>query len=294
MKVGFIGLGIMGKPMAKHIIKAGYSLNVYNRSQASIEELASLGAHSLLSPKEVAEQSDVVITMLPDSPQVQEVITGFNGVADGISAGKIVVDMSSIDPGTARSTAEVIARKGGSMLDAPVSGGEIGAIEGKLSIMVGGDAAVFQQALPLLQTMGKSVTLVGEIGAGNTVKLMNQMIVAVNLAAVSEAFAFGRKAGVDLETAYQAIKGGLAGSRVMDTKKDNMISESFQPGFRIDLHRKDLNNALRMGYDTGASLQLTELMAEQLNALSREGYGSEDHSALYRWYARLGIETVAD
>nr|WP_240419507.1 2-hydroxy-3-oxopropionate reductase [Paenibacillus periandrae] len=284
MSIGFIGLGIMGKPMAKHILQAGYRLNVFNRSHAAVDELVSLGTASLASPREIAEQSDVIITMLPDSPQVLEVITGPGGLAEGLKPGKVVIDMSSIDPSVARSIADIAAAKGAAMLDAPVSGGEIGAIEGKLSIMVGGDEDIFLQQLPLLQTMGKSVIRVGAAGAGNTVKLMNQMIVAIHIAALSEAFAFGRKAGVDPELAYQAIKDGLAGSRVLETKKNNMIEGSFKPGFRIDLHRKDLRNALAVGLGVDAEMQLTLLMAEQLQTLSEQGYGSEDHSALYRLY----------
>lgn len=285
MSIGFIGLGIMGKPMAKHILQAGYPLNVYNRSQAAMDELAALGATALGSPRAIAEQSGVIITMLPDSPQVQEVIAGEQGVAAGLTPGKTVIDMSSIDPFVARSVAAAVEAQGAAMLDAPVSGGEIGAIEGKLSIMVGGDETVFRQQLPLLQTMGKSVIRVGGIGAGNTVKLMNQMMVAIHLAALAEAFAFGQEAGVDLELAYEAIKGGLAGSRVLETKQRNVIEGVYRPGFRVDLHRKDLRNALAMAEQTGADVRLTGQIAERLDALSEQGFGGEDHSALYRLYA---------
>ncbi|MFH5183896.1 2-hydroxy-3-oxopropionate reductase [Paenibacillus sp. TAB 01] len=284
MEIGFIGLGIMGKPMAKHLIASGYRLHVYNRSVRPVEELAALGAKAQPNPRRVAEASDLILTMLPDSPQVEEVILGKDGVLEGISEGKIVVDMSSINPMSARRIAEKLAAAGVHMLDAPVSGGEVGAMEGKLAIMVGGPETVFEQVKPVLGVMGTTITRVGEIGAGNTVKLINQMIVAINIAGVSEAIEFGIRAGIDPKTAYAAIRGGLASSRVLDNKIDNIASRLFQPGFKMQLHEKDLNNAIAMGNGIGANLKLTNQINGMLQELISDGRGSEDHSALFRWY----------
>jgi len=286
MNIGFIGLGIMGKPMAKHVLKAGYPLFVYNLSPQSVEELTQLGANACKSPKEVAEAADIIITMLPDSPDVEKVALGENGIIEGISKDNIVIDMSSINPLIAVKVSERLGERGAHMLDAPVSGGEIGAIEGILAIMVGGDEEIFEKCEPLLKTMGKSVTRVGDIGAGNTVKLMNQIIVAVHIAAMSEAFAFGKKAGVDLQVAYEAIKGGLAGSRVMDTKIDNICKEQYDPGFRIKLHAKDLRNALSMSGSLGAELPNVKQILDQFDILAERGYADEDHSALHRLFLK--------
>lgn len=283
-RIGFIGLGVMGKPMAKNLINGGYELIVYNRSHAAVEELLALGARPADSPREVAEQADVVITMLPDSPQVEEVIAGPNGVIEGIRSGSIVVDMSSINPMVIRQLSELLQQKGSHLLDAPVSGGEIGAIEGILAIMVGGPEQIVEQVRPILEKMGRTITRVGDVGAGNTVKLINQMIVAVNIASVAEALAFGKQAGVDPHVAYEAIKGGLAASRVLDTKIANMAQESFKPGFRIELHRKDLRNAIQLADEIGFELDLTRQMSEHFDQLIENGYGAEDHSALYRTF----------
>lgn len=282
MKIGFIGLGIMGKPMAGHVLQAGYELYVHNRSKQAVDELVSRGAIACHSPKEIAEKADVIITMLPDSPDVEQVALGDSGIIEGISANKIYIDMSSINPLVAKKIAERLEEKGVYMLDAPVSGGEIGAIEGILAIMVGGKQEIFDQVKPLLLTMGKSVTRVGEIGAGNIVKLINQIIVSINIAAVAEAFSFGKKAGVDLQKAYEAIKGGLAASRVLDTKIDLIIKEQYTPGFRVNLHEKDLRNAVAMGEEQGSSLVYTKQMLEMFRQLSEQGFGNEDHSALHR------------
>ncbi|MGG1676660.1 2-hydroxy-3-oxopropionate reductase [Neobacillus sp. NRS-1170] len=282
MKIGFIGLGIMGKPMAKNLLKAGFELIVYNRSRPSMDELVLLGAQTASGPKGVAEAADVIITMLPDSPQVEEVLAGSGGVLEGIRAGTIVIEMSSINPVVIRRLSLQLAEKGCAMLDAPVSGGEIGAIEGKLAIMVGGSADIFERMKPILDKIGATITRVGEIGAGNTVKLINQIMVAVNIASVSEALAFGKEAGIDPRIAYEAIKSGLAASRVLDNKINNMADGTFIPGFRVDLHKKDLNNALLLAEEIGIPLSLTWQMADRFDKLIELGFGREDHSALYR------------
>lgn len=282
MKIGFIGLGIMGKPLAKNLLKGGFELIVCNRSRPSVDELAALGAGTADGPKAAAEEADVVITMLPDSPQVEEVIAGPGGVLEGVREGAIVIDMSSINPATARRLAGQLAERGVTMLDAPVSGGEIGAIEAKLAIMVGGPEEVFERVRPIFEKMGTTITRVGEVGAGNTVKLINQIMVAVNIASVSEALAFGRQAGVDPRIAYEAVKSGLAASRVLDNKIGNIADEVFKPGFRVELHRKDLRNALLLAEEIGMELSLTGQMAARFDKLIELGYGAEDHSALYR------------
>ncbi|HZG86717.1 NAD(P)-binding domain-containing protein [Paenibacillus sp.] len=284
MKVGFIGLGIMGKPMAKHILKAGYPLSVYNRSSAPVDELSALGARACGNPREVAEASDVVITMLPDTPDVRLVALGVEGIIEGIAPGGIVIDMSSINSNAAVEIAGKFAERGVSFLDAPVSGGEIGAVEGTLAIMVGGNESVFAACEPLLRSMGKTVTRVGGVGAGNTVKLMNQIMVAIHLAALSEAFAFGKKAGIDPNVAYQAIRGGLAASRVMDTKIANIEKERYEPGFRIKLHAKDLRNAMAVGEAAGAALPFAEQVLDLFAELAEQGFAEEDHSALHRLF----------
>ncbi|MBM7570089.1 2-hydroxy-3-oxopropionate reductase [Aquibacillus albus] len=283
-KVGFIGLGIMGKPMAKNVLKAGYPLYVHNRSREAVDELANMGAEACESPKEIAEASDVIITMLPDSPDVEKVVLGEEGVIEGISEDKIVIDMSSINPLVAVKVSEKLSERGAHLLDAPVSGGDVGAIEGILAIMVGGNEKVFEKCKSLLHTMGKSVTRVGEVGAGNTVKLMNQIVVGVNIAAMSEAFAFGKKAGVDLKVAYEAIKGGLAGSRVLDTKIENINNEQYSPGFRVKLHAKDLRNAISMAESSNADMTYASQIFDQFNQLSEQGFADEDHSALHRLF----------
>ncbi|MDB5084725.1 MAG: 2-hydroxy-3-oxopropionate reductase [Bacilli bacterium] len=284
MKIGFIGLGIMGKPMAKNLLKHGYELHVHNRSSLAAEELELLGASAHNSPKEVAQAAELVITMVPDSPDVKLVILGPHGVIEGISADKIVVDMSSINPLVSKEIAKQLAVKGAHFLDAPVSGGEIGAIEAKLAIMAGGEQAIFDRVLPVFEKLGTAVTRVGDIGAGNTVKLLNQIIVAINIAGMSEALALGKKAGLDPTIIYNAIRGGLAGSRVMDTKIQNIADEQFKPGFRINLHAKDLTNAIAFGNQVDAKLEFTDRIMELFKQLMEEGYGAEDHSALFRTF----------
>lgn len=284
MKIGFIGLGIMGKPMAKNLIKAGYHLNVFNRSQPAIDELVREGATAYKNPKEIAEASDVIMTMLPDSLDVEKVILDSNGVIEGIGKGnKIVVDMSSINPLVAKKVSKKLSDSHVPMLDAPVSGGEIGAIEGKLAFMVGGPEDAFNEVKDILLGMGSTITRVGEIGAGNTVKLINQVIVAINLLGISEALSFGKKAGVDPLMAFEAIKGGLAGSRVLETKINNIKECSFEPGFRINLHEKDLNNAIAMANEVNAELRITNQIIEMFQQLD----GEDDHSALYKVYEKV-------
>jgi 2-hydroxy-3-oxopropionate reductase len=278
--VGFIGLGIMGKPMAKNLIEAGHELVVYNRTQAKAEELAGDGATVAGSPREVAEQSDVIITMLPDSPQVEEVLVGEDGVLEGIKEGALVVDTSTISPVVTEELAAKVAEKGASMLDAPVSGGDVGAIEGTLSIMVGGSEEDFERARPLFDAMGKTVTHVGETGAGQVVKAANQIVVALTIEAVSEALVLGSKGGVAPEKILDVLGGGLAGNKVMEVKREKMLTHSFDPGFRIELHHKDLGIALAAGREYGVTLPVTAVVDQMLQDLKMRGRGDRDHSAL--------------
>jgi len=286
-KIGFVGLGIMGKPMVKNLLKAGYELVVFDINQDAVKEVVAAGAKSAPSSKEVAMQSEVVITMLPNSPHVKTAILGENGVLEGAKAGLVIIDMSSIAPLAAQEVAAAVAKKGVEMLDAPVSGGEPKAIDGTLSIMVGGKKELFERCVELLSKMGKSVVLCGEIGAGNTTKLANQIVVALNIAAVSEAFVLATKAGVDPELVFNAIRGGLAGSTVMEAKGPMMLSGNFKPGFKIDLHIKDLANAIETGHDVGVPLPLTASVMEILQALKVDGKGQNDHSGIVQFYEKL-------
>ena len=286
MNIGFIGLGIMGRPMAKNLIKAGYKLTVYDKF-AKLDDVVALGASGASSNKEVAEKSDLVITMLPNSPHVKEAILGAGGVIEGCKPGQIVVDMSSIAPAASQEVAAALAPKGIAFLDAPVSGGEPKAIEGTLAIMVGGEQKTFDQVKPVLEKMGSSVVLVGGVGAGNVCKLANQIIVALNIAAVSEAFVLATKAGVDPSKIFDAIKGGLAGSSVMNAKVPMILDGNFKPGFRIELHIKDLQNALDTGHNLHTPLPLTANVMETLQALAVDGFGANDHSAIVRFYEKL-------
>jgi len=278
--VGFIGLGIMGKPMAKNLIEAGHELVVYNRTPKKAEELAGAGAVVAASPREVAEQSDVVVTMLPDSPQVEEVLVGEEGVFKGVKEGALIVDMSTISPVITEELAARAKEKGASMLDAPVSGGDVGAIEGTLSIMVGGSDEDFQRARPLFEAMGKTVTHVGGSGAGQVVKAANQIVVALTIEAVSEALVLGSKAGVAPEKILDVLGGGLAGNKVMEVKREKMLTHSFDPGFRIELHHKDLGIALAAGREYGVTLPVTAIVDQMLQNLRMRGRGDRDHSAL--------------
>lgn len=292
MKIGFIGLGVMGKPMAKNLLKAGYQLTVYDVVSAAVDEMVAAGAARGQSNADVAENSELIVTMLPNSPHVKEAVLGEKGVLEGAREGAILVDMSSINPIASKEICAEVEKKGCAMLDAPVSGGEPKAIDGTLAIMVGGKQEVFDKVKDILDVMGASVTRCGEIGAGNTTKLANQIIVAANIAAVGEALVLGKKAGVEPEAIFQAIRGGLAGSTVMDAKAPMMMDGNFKPGFRINLHIKDLNNAIETGHDVGASLPLTASIMEMMQWLKSSGYEMEDHSSLVRYYEYLAKADV--
>ena len=287
MKIGFIGLGIMGKPMSKNLLKAGYSLVVCDKNQSAVDEVVAAGAQSAVNAKEVAKLCDVIITMLPNSPHVKEVVLGEDGIIDGAKPGTTIIDMSSIAPLASREIHDEVVKKGLAMLDAPVSGGEPKAIDGTLSVMVGGDKAIFDKHYDIMKAMAGSVVYTGEIGAGNVTKLANQVIVALNIAAMSEALVLATKAGVNPELVYQAIRGGLAGSTVLDAKAPMVLNRNFKPGFRIDLHIKDLQNALDTSHGVGTSLPLTAAVMEMMQALKTDGLGDCDHSALARYYESL-------
>ena len=292
MKVGFIGLGIMGKPMSKNVLKAGHELTVFDFNKPSIDELVSLGAKGAANGKEVALNSDVIITMLPNSPHVKSALFAENGVADGLSTGKAVIDMSSISPVASREFAEELTKLEVDFLDAPVSGGEPGAIEGTISVMVGGKKEAFDKYYDLLMTMAGSVTYVGEVGAGNITKLANQMIVAMNITAVSEALALATKAGVDPKLVFEAIKGGLAGSNVMNAKAPMILDRNFKAGFRIELHIKDLQNALDTSHSVNASIPFTAQVMEIMQALKIDGYEKEDHSSIAKYFEKINNLTI--
>jgi len=293
-RIGFIGLGIMGKPMARNLAKAGYSLVVHNRSRDDVDALvAESGAFMAAdSPRAVAEQTKTIVTMLPDSPDVRNVVFGENGLIGAVGEGHLLIDMSTIAPATAVEVAEALAAKGARALDAPVSGGDKGAIAGTLSIMVGGDAADFERARPVFEAMGKTIVHVGGPGAGQTVKACNQIVVALNYAAVSEALVLGAKAGVDLAKIVQVLSGGLAASRVLELKGSTMIAHNFQPGFRVDLHRKDLGIALATGKEQGSPMPVSALVAQLFDALSVAGKGDLDHSSLVTLYEELAQFTI--
>jgi 2-hydroxy-3-oxopropionate reductase len=279
-RVGFIGLGIMGMPMARNLMEAGYELTVHNRSPEKAEELGKEGAAVAATPREVAENSDVVITMLPDSPQVREVVAGEDGVLEGISEGALLIDMSTISPVVTEELAEAVKEKGASMLDAPVSGGDVGAIEGTLSIMVGGEEADFQRAKPLFEAMGKTITHVGPTGAGQVTKAANQVVVALTIEAVSEALVLGSAGGVSPEKILEVLGGGLASNKVMEVKREKFLSHTFEPGFRSELHHKDLGIALAAGREYGVVLPATAVVDQLFEALITRGRGGWDHSAL--------------
>jgi 2-hydroxy-3-oxopropionate reductase len=287
MKIGFIGLGIMGKPMSKNLLKAGYELIVVDRNQAAVDEVVAVGAKSAATAKAAAEQADIIITMLPNSPHVKEVVLGANGVLEGVKKGSTFIDMSSIAPLVSRELAVKLAEKGVEMLDAPVSGGEPKAIDGTMSVMVGGKQDVFEQCYPVMKAMAGSVVRTGEVGAGNVTKLANQVIVALNIAAMAEALVLASKAGVEPDLVYQAIRGGLAGSTVLDAKAPLVMDRKFDPGFRINLHIKDLNNALETSHDIGVPLPLTAAVMEMMQALKVDGMGDADHGSLVRYYEKM-------
>lgn len=289
MNIGFIGLGIMGYPMAKNLISAGYTLHIFDLVSERVEQLATLGAVAEINAEAVAKQSDVIITMLPNSSHVQEVMLGDHGVLKGTHPGSIVIDMSSIAPEVSKQVYQACEAKQVEMLEAPVSGGEPKAIDGTLSIMVGGKQDVFEQVKDsILLKMGASAVYCGEPGAGNTTKLANQIIVACNIAACAEAFHLAKQADVDCNLVFQAIRGGLAGSTVMDAKVPMMLNHQFDPGFRIELHIKDLNNAIETAHTVGSPVPLSAQVMEMFQVLKQKGQAAKDHSALMEYYELLG------
>jgi 2-hydroxy-3-oxopropionate reductase len=294
--IGFIGLGIMGKPMARNLAKAGYDLVIYNRSRDDIDTLLAEGDQfqAAASPREVAERTKAIITVLPDSPDVRDVVFGENGLLPAVGPGHLLIDMSTIAPATSIVVNDALTERGARALDAPVSGGETGAVNGTLSIMVGGETADFQRAMPLFETMGKTIVLVGGPGAGQIVKACNQMVVAINYAAVSEALVLGAKAGVDPRKIVEVLSGGLAASRVMELKGAGMIAHQFQPGFRIDLHRKDLGIALATASANGIPIPATALVGQLFESMAAAGRGDLDHSALVTAYEELAHYHLGD
>ncbi|WP_102410008.1 2-hydroxy-3-oxopropionate reductase [Beduinella massiliensis] len=292
MKIGMIGLGIMGKPMARNLLKAGYDLCVFDVNPAVVAEVAAAGATAAANARETAKNAEVVLTMLPNSPHVRSVMLGKDGVGAVMERGATFIDMSSINPIDSREIAAELAGYGIEMLDAPVSGGEPKAIDGTLSIMVGGKLEVFHKYREMLSHMGASVVRCGEVGAGNVTKLCNQVIVAINIAALSEALTLGQLAGVAPEAIFEAIRGGLAGSTVMNAKAPMMMDRDFKPGFRIDLHIKDLNNVLDAAKSVDAPVPLTAQVMEMMKVLHKDGEGISDHSVLVKFYEKLSGEEI--
>lgn len=291
--IGFIGLGVMGKPMVRNLLQAGYIPRIYNRSQAAVGELAAEGASAASSPKHVAEQSDIVLTMLPDSPDVEAVVLGENGVLEGAKEGSLLIDMSTISPVVARKIAVELEKAGARMLDAPVSGGDKGAIAGTLSIMVGGDSADFERATPLFEAMGKTIRHCGPIGSGQVVKACNQIVVALVIEAVSEALVLGSKAGVDPEVILQVLGGGLAQNRVMELRGPTMVSHDFAPGFKSRLHRKDMGIILETAREFGVALPVSALVDQMFTHLVASGNGDLDHSSLLLVIEALSNHAIA-
>ena len=292
-QIGFIGLGIMGKPMAKNLIKAGFELQVHSRSNGPVKELVALGAKEAGTPAECAKNMDAVVTMLPDGPDSESVILGENGVLDSAKKGAIIIDMSSIAPAISQKIAKSCETSGAEFLDAPVSGGEPGAIEGTLAIMVGGKQSVFDSSQSIFESVGASYVLCGDYGAGNTTKLANQIIVATNIAAVGEALVLAKKAGLEPQKVFDAIKGGLAGSNVLNAKGPMMISGNFNPGFRIKLHHKDIRNSMLTGSDLGVSLPVTSLVQQIIVSLVNEGKGELDHSAIANFVEKINDQSIS-
>lgn len=286
-RIGFIGLGIMGKPMAGNLLEAGYPLVVHNRSRGPVDELTKKGAAPASSPKAVAENSDTIITMLPDSPDVEQVVLGPKGVIEGVRDGMLFIDMSTIAPATSRKIYEILKTKGIESLDAPVSGGEVGAKEGTLSIMVGGTEEAFRKALPLFQIMGKNIVFIGGPGAGQVTKACNQIVVGLTIQAVSEALILAKKAGVDPVKVREALMGGFAQSRILELHGKRIIERNFKPGFKLRLHRKDMGIALQTGYEFSVPLFATAEVAELMDALLAQGKGELDHSALALFLEQL-------
>ena len=292
--IGFIGLGIMGGPMAENLRDAGYELVVYNRTEEKADEFAEGGGEKASSPREAAERSDVVITMLPDSPQVEEMVLEEDGVAEGLSEGKLYIDMSSIAPATSRKIHEALEEKGVEAVDAPVSGGQPMAESGDLAIMVGGSEDAVERARPILEVMGKAVTHIGPPGAGQVAKAANQVVVALTIQAVSEALTLARKSGVDAAKVREALLGGLAQSKILEVHGERMLEHEFDPGFKLSLHRKDLAIALQAAREEGVPLLATAQAAEVMNALITSGHGDDDHAVIASFYEELGGVSEAE
>ena len=293
IKVGFVGLGIMGRPMAKNLINAGHSLTVFDKGGSAVEELVASGAQAVKTTKEVAEKSSVVITMLPDSQDSEDVILGDNALLEGSKPGSAILDMSSIAPAMSQKIGAACEAKNIDFLDAPVSGGEPKAIDATLAIMVGGKKEVFDRHKHIFEILGSSIVLCGGYGAGNTTKLANQIVVAANIEAVAEALVLSKKAGLDPNTVYEAIRGGLAGSTVMDAKAPMMIEGNFKPGFRIKLHQKDLHNAILTGKELGVPLPVTSLIQQMIGSLMNDGKEDSDHSAIANFLEQMAGLTIS-
>ncbi|OLO28088.1 2-hydroxy-3-oxopropionate reductase [Alkalihalophilus pseudofirmus] len=292
MKLGFIGLGIMGKPMTLNLLKNNFEVTVFDINETAVKEMMEQGAKAAQSPMEVAQHSEVIITMLPKSEHVKSVVLDENGVIEGASEGTIVIDMSSITPVASKEIAAKLAERGMHMLDAPVSGGEPKAIDGTLSIMVGGKEHIFEKVQPILTSVGKDIVLVGDHGCGTTAKLANQIIVNVNIAAMSEALVLAAKAGIDVEKMYQAIRGGLAGSAVLDAKVPMILERNFQAGGRIDINLKDLTNVMDTAHEIGVPLPLSSQVLEMFHALQVDGKQADDHGGLVQYYEKLAKTEV--
>ena len=292
MKIGFIGLGIMGKPMSRNLIKANYELVVMDKNTEVTKEFGTTGAKIASSPKEVAAEVEVIITMLPNSPHVKDVVLGKNGIIEGASTGMTIIDMSSISPIVSREISAELEKKGINMLDAPVSGGEPKAVEGTLSVMVGGKKEIFDRYYEVMKSMAASVVRVGEIGSGNIAKLCNQIIVAINMSAMAEALILAQKAGVSPELVYNAIRGGLAGSNLLDAKAPMIMNRNFKPGFRVDLHVKDLNNVLETSHELGIPLPMSAAVMEIMQALKADGLGNDDHCSIVKYYEKIANVVV--
>lgn len=293
-RIGFIGLGIMGKPMAQNLLKAGYPLVVYNRSHPAMEALAAEGAIVADSPKAVAQQAAIVISCVSDSPDVEAVALGSDGIIEGAKPGSLYIDMSTIAPATARQVYTALKEKGVDALDAPVSGGDIGAQQGTLSIMVGGDEAAFQRSLPILQAMGKKIIHIGEAGAGQVTKACNQIVVALTVQAVAEALTLAKKSGVDVARVRDALIGGFAQSRILEVHGKRILDGDFQPGFKLNLHRKDMSIVLQTGREVGVPLLGSAQVTTLMDALLAQGKGDLDNAALATLYELLAGISSAD
>jgi 2-hydroxy-3-oxopropionate reductase len=291
--IGFIGLGIMGKPMARNLIKTGYPLIVHNRSRAAVDELSNEGAQATANSKEVAARSEIIITMLPDSPDVDLVYAGENGIFSALKSGTLLIDMSSISPGLARRLAGEAEKLSCDMIDAPVSGGEAGAISASLSIMIGGETAAVERAMPIFESLGKNIVHVGGAGAGQVTKAANQMVVGTTIAIVSEALVLAAKAGVDPAKVRQALLGGFAQSKILEAHGQKMLDRNFKPGFRIRLHEKDMKIALGAGFEYGVPLMVTAQVAQMMNAVISMGHGDLDHSGLVKLIEELANTALA-